>query len=450
MPRDTDSADRMWVHALGLMAQAERLHQQFFRLAPAPRQHATWEPPADVFESEHEVAVVVALPGVSDEHVRVLLEPGALHVQAERALPFAGPQSAVRQLEIPYGRFERRIPLPPGRWEDGTRELTHGCLVVRLHRAALGKRMNDLTPLPNDPVSADAGRGENAPASAPGARGAAPARALPEDALIILPVRNVVLFPGIVMPLAVGPRALARRRAGGGAPAAPASASCCRATPDVEEPGADDLHWVGTTANVLRYITAPDGAHHADLPGPAALPRAPVPRGLSVPGRARPAASTRPARDDPEIEGRARALKQRAAEVLELLPQVPEEVVTARGRSRAPSQLADFIAGLIDIAAEEKQALLETLRPQGAPRQAARAPRRTASRCSRSRARSSERTRESIDDANRKHLLREQMRPIQKELGEDDESAAEIDELDEGRSTRRRCPRRSRSTRARS
>jgi HSP20 family molecular chaperone IbpA len=65
-----------------------------------------------------------------------LLEPTALVVQAERLLPLAGSQAAVRQLEIPYGRFERRIPLPEGRWENGTRELTQGCLVVRLHRAS--------------------------------------------------------------------------------------------------------------------------------------------------------------------------------------------------------------------------------------------------------------------------------------------------------------------------
>ena len=41
---------------------------------------------------------------------------------------------AVRQLEIPYGHFERRINLPPGDFDAATRELTHGCLILRLRR----------------------------------------------------------------------------------------------------------------------------------------------------------------------------------------------------------------------------------------------------------------------------------------------------------------------------
>lgn len=123
----------MWSQALDLMAQANRMHQQFFR--PASRAQVSWEPPADVFEGERELVVVVALPGVAEQDVRVVHEPGALLVEAERPAPFEGLRAAVRQLEIPYGRFARRVPLPPGLWVDGTRELTHGCLVVRLHRA---------------------------------------------------------------------------------------------------------------------------------------------------------------------------------------------------------------------------------------------------------------------------------------------------------------------------
>jgi HSP20 family protein len=134
--RRPDPADQMWAHALELMTQAGRLQQQFFRLTSVPRAQAVWEPPADVFEDEHEVVVVVALPGVADEQVRVTPEGGVLVIEAERPPPFGAACAAVRQLEIPYGRFERRIPLPPGRWEHGTRELTHGCLVVRLRRAA--------------------------------------------------------------------------------------------------------------------------------------------------------------------------------------------------------------------------------------------------------------------------------------------------------------------------
>ncbi|HET9472033.1 MAG TPA: LON peptidase substrate-binding domain-containing protein, partial [Usitatibacter sp.] len=63
---------------------------------------------------------------------------------------------------------------------------------------------------------------------------------------------------------------------------------------------------------------------------------------------------------DAEVEGRAHALRQRAAEIMELLPQVPEEMVTAFQAVEGASQLADFIAGMMDITVEEKQQLLET------------------------------------------------------------------------------------------
>lgn len=127
-------AEQMWAEAVGLIEQAERMHRQFFRLSSSARSQASWEPPADVFEDEHEVAIVVALPGVAADRVEVTSDHGVLVVRAERPLPFGGSRRAVRQLEIPYGYFERRIALPAGRLEPIAHELTHGCLVVRLRK----------------------------------------------------------------------------------------------------------------------------------------------------------------------------------------------------------------------------------------------------------------------------------------------------------------------------
>ncbi len=118
MYRRTQTTDWLWAHALDLMAQAERT------------------PPVDIFIDGREAVIVVALPGVSADRIEITSEPGALVVRAERALPVAATRGAVRQLEIPHGRFERRIPLPEGLWEAGPQELTHGCLVLRLRRAA--------------------------------------------------------------------------------------------------------------------------------------------------------------------------------------------------------------------------------------------------------------------------------------------------------------------------
>ena len=135
MATRNDADQRMWAQACELIADAERLHRQFFRLAvdSAP---ATWEPPIDVFEDEREIIVVVAMPGVAAERVQVVHEAGTLVVRGTRSLPFEGARGRLRQLEIPYGAFERRIALPPGTFEVGRPELAQGCLVLRLRKSS--------------------------------------------------------------------------------------------------------------------------------------------------------------------------------------------------------------------------------------------------------------------------------------------------------------------------
>jgi HSP20 family molecular chaperone IbpA len=128
-------ADWMWTHAIEMLEQAERMHRQFFRLAVSERTRPTWEPPVDVFEDEDDIVIVVALPGVPADRVEVAWEPGVLVVRAERPLPFSGTGRAIRLLEIPYGAFERRIPLKQVQLDGGTRELVDGCLILRLRKA---------------------------------------------------------------------------------------------------------------------------------------------------------------------------------------------------------------------------------------------------------------------------------------------------------------------------
>ena len=101
----------MWSEALSLLEQADRLHRQFFRVAGAESAH-TWEPPVDVVESEALIKVHVALPGVSPETITILMEPGGVVVSALRAFPCRESGAHIHRIEIPYGRFERRIALP--------------------------------------------------------------------------------------------------------------------------------------------------------------------------------------------------------------------------------------------------------------------------------------------------------------------------------------------------
>jgi len=123
----------MWARAVDFIDQAGRMQRQFFRLGSSAAE-APWQPPADVFEDERQVIVVVALPGVAAGDIALAAEPGALVVRARRALPFAGARMRLRQLEIPYGGFERRVELPQAPLALASHELTHGCLVVRLDR----------------------------------------------------------------------------------------------------------------------------------------------------------------------------------------------------------------------------------------------------------------------------------------------------------------------------
>lgn len=124
----------MWEEALHALEQAERRHRRFCGLAGAPSSQPTWEPPADVLEIDGEVRVLIALPGVSPDAVSVQITPYGLLVTAERPLSAALERMRVRRLEIPYGRFERRIELASGQYVLTERRIVDGCLELRLAR----------------------------------------------------------------------------------------------------------------------------------------------------------------------------------------------------------------------------------------------------------------------------------------------------------------------------
>lgn len=125
----------MWAEACELLERAERLHRQFFQLGISPERRIMWEPPMDIFETERELWIQVALPGVSPAQVSVVVDGGTLIVAGDRPIPVETTRRAViHRLEIPHGRFERRIELPPGRFEFEQQELIDGCLLLRLRK----------------------------------------------------------------------------------------------------------------------------------------------------------------------------------------------------------------------------------------------------------------------------------------------------------------------------
>jgi HSP20 family molecular chaperone IbpA len=123
----------MWAEACEILDRADRLHRQFFRPAVMNVKQPTWEPPADVYETNYEFKIIIALPGVAPEHLNVILEGNHLIIEGQRHLPNSA-EALIRRLEIPYGRFERRIELPAGRFEIDTRELMNGCLIISLRK----------------------------------------------------------------------------------------------------------------------------------------------------------------------------------------------------------------------------------------------------------------------------------------------------------------------------
>ena len=129
------SRSAMWAEALELLQSAERLQRQFFQVGESTG-GPCWEPPVDLYESGDELTLLVALPGVSAQQLEVILETASIFVRGERTLPFRSHQAAIHRLEIPYGRFERRIGLPEGRFQLLERRLENGCLALALRRLA--------------------------------------------------------------------------------------------------------------------------------------------------------------------------------------------------------------------------------------------------------------------------------------------------------------------------
>ena len=131
-----DLSRLMWSEALSMLEQADRLHRQFFQ--PAVAQAPAWEPPVDVIESADSVWVQVALPGVDPGSVAVGLEPDALTVSAQRSFPRgsvdSGRAARIRSLEIPYGRFQRRIGLPLQALTLANKRMQDGCLTLTFSR----------------------------------------------------------------------------------------------------------------------------------------------------------------------------------------------------------------------------------------------------------------------------------------------------------------------------
>jgi HSP20 family protein len=124
----------MWSEACDMLTRAERMHREMFRPVRANRLPA-WEPPADVLETERDVQVFMALPGVEPDRVEAVIDGADLVVAGSRVLPAALRTAVIHRLELPQGRFERRVRLPAGRYSAVHRTVSNGCLLITLEKA---------------------------------------------------------------------------------------------------------------------------------------------------------------------------------------------------------------------------------------------------------------------------------------------------------------------------
>ena len=266
-----------------------------------------------------------------------------------------------------------------------------------------------------------------------GAADAKPAteiRPLPDQTIVIIPVRNMVLFPGVLVPISIGREssiAAAQYAIKAGLPVG----ILLQKNAEVEAPTADDLSRMGTVASILRYVTTPDGTHHIICQGLQRFKVLQTVEGFDFTVARVEKMDELPHPENKQIEARFIRLKERAIEVLKLLPQVPQEMLNSLQAVEAPGLLTDLVAGYLDLKAPEKQALLEELDLKNRMDRVLEILLRRIEVLELSRD-IDKRTKESLGHREREFLLREQLKSIQKELGEDGSTnAQEINALKE-------------------
>jgi ATP-dependent Lon protease len=263
-------------------------------------------------------------------------------------------------------------------------------------------------------------------AAAPSKSSAPGRKPLPEDAMIIVPMRSTVLFPGVISPITVG-------RPGSVAAAQEAVKGerkigfLLQRDAQKDKVAPEDLYWVGVSGQVVRYITGGEGAHHLVVQGLQRIRVLEFIEGWPF-LVARVQAVETSDEMNAETEARFMQLKAQAAEAIELLPAAPDELATVLQGLTSPTLLADMVGNLLDVKPEEKQGLLETfdLRRRLDKVIELLSARVGVLRISKE---IGEKTKKEFDERQREHVLREQMRQIQKELGEGEDASAEIAEL---------------------
>ncbi len=250
---------------------------------------------------------------------------------------------------------------------------------------------------------------------------------IPDD-LPILAVRNMVLFPGTVAPLQIG-RDRSRKLLEDVLPHQKIIATVCQKHPQTEVPTPDDLFQVGTAVMVLKLLKTEEGGMSIIVHG---LSRVKIEKwGQQDPYmRGKISELVDNQEQNKETEALMNNVRNIAGRIIELSPNIPDEAVIVLSQISHPGQLADFLASNIEIDISRKQQLLEELSVNKRLRQISTELQKQFELLELS-SKIQKQVHANIDQSQREYFLQEQMKAIQKELGQYDDKTAEIDELRE-------------------
>jgi len=239
---------------------------------------------------------------------------------------------------------------------------------------------------------------------------------LPQDVIALVPMRNVLLFPHVLLPITVGrSKSLEAIRYAMGTKAKLLIVLQKNSAED--DPDQEGLTSIGTLATVVRELASADGQIHVVCQGIQRVRILElVPEYPFLAARIELIAEG--AHLTKEVQAMGIQLRERVAELMDLLPGIPAELAHALQATRSASHLADMTASLIDVELAEKQKILETLNLEDRLQKVLElvAHRIEVLRLSQE---IGERTKEQLQDRERKYLLREQLKTIQRELGEE-------------------------------
>ncbi|OGL03464.1 MAG: endopeptidase La [Candidatus Rokubacteria bacterium RIFCSPLOWO2_02_FULL_68_19] len=249
------------------------------------------------------------------------------------------------------------------------------------------------------------------------------------DLLSILPLRDTVLFPQAVLPLAVA-RVPSVRLVDDALGGSRLIGVVTQRDPAVEEPGPDDLHAVGTAALIHKVLKQPDGTLRLVVQGIARFRIVEiVEREPFLRARVEEVGEAEPAAGDLEVEALTRSAANLFQKIITLAPMLPEELAGVALNIADPGRLTDVIgASLPTLGSATKQDLLETADVRRRLEKLIAALTKEAEVLELG-SKIQSQVQSEMSKTQREYYLREQMKAIQKELGEGDERSQEIGEL---------------------